>query len=70
MVSEVSDVQAQSGDVWIKEMEETEVVVIAELYEGLYLQGVVSRGTRVEGMSGEVLDSLLKLREGVAGTLE
>ena len=51
MVSEVSDVQAHSGDVWI---EEVEVVVIAELYEGLCLQGVVSGVTRAEGMHGEV----------------
>ena len=60
MMSEVSDVHAQSGGVWI---EEAEVVVIAELYEGLSLQGVVSGGTRVECVSGEVLGSLLKLRK-------
>ena len=34
VVSEVSDVQAHGGDVWIKE---AEVVVITELYEGLCL---------------------------------
>ena len=55
-MSDVSDVHAQSGDVWIKE---AEVVVIAELYEGLCLQGVVSGGARAEGMSGEVFGSLL-----------
>ena len=59
MASGVSDVQAQSGDIWI---EEVEVVVIVELYDGLCLQGVVSGGTRVEGVRGEVLGSLLKLR--------
>ena len=55
----MSDVQAHGGDVWIKD---AEVVVITELYEGKCLQGVVSGGTRAEGMSGEVLGSLLKLR--------
>ena len=59
MASEVSDVQAQSGDIWIKE---AKMVVITDLYEGLGLQGVVPGGTRVEGMSVEVLGSLLKLR--------
>ena len=34
----MSDVQAHSGDVWI---EEVEVVVITEPYEGLGLKGVV-----------------------------
>ena len=58
-MSEVSDVQAQSGDVWI---EEVAVVVIKELYEGLCLEGMVSGGTKAEGVSGEVLGSLLKLR--------
>ena len=33
-VSEMSDVQAYSGDIWIKE---AEIVVITELYEGLCL---------------------------------
>ena len=51
---------AHSGDVWI---EEGEVVVITQLYEGLCLQGVVSGGTRVEGECCEVLSSLLELRE-------
>ena len=41
----MSDVQAQGGDIWI---EEAEVVVITELYEGLGLQSVVSGGTRHE----------------------
>ena len=59
-VGEVSDVQAHSGDVWI---EEVEVVVIAELYEGLGLQGVVLGATRAESVLGEVLCSLMKLRE-------
>ena len=59
-VGEVGDVQALGGDVWIDEME---VVVIAELYEGLGLQGVVSGGTRAESMLGEALSSLLQLRE-------
>ena len=59
MVSEVSDEKAQSGDVWI---EEAEVVVITELYEGLCLHSMISGGTRAEGMSGEVLGSLLELR--------
>ena len=54
----MSDVQAHSGDIWI---EEAEVVVITELFEGLGLQGVVSGGTRVEGVRGEMLGSLLKL---------
>ena len=57
--SEVGDIQAQSGDVWIKE---AEVVVITELDEGLCLQGVVSGGTWGEGMSSEVLGRLLELR--------
>ena len=56
----MSDVQAHSGDVWI---EEVEVVVIAELYKGLGLQGVVSGGTRAESVLGEVLSSLMKLRQ-------
>ena len=60
MVSEVGDVQMQSGDVWI---EEAEVVVIAELYEGLSLMGMVSGGTRAESMSSKVLGNLLKLSE-------
>ena len=59
MASEMSDVQAHGGDVWIKEVE---IVVITELYERLGLQGVVSGCTRVEGVSGEMLGSLLKLR--------
>ena len=59
MVSEMSVVQAHGGDFWI---EEAEVVVITELYERLYLQGVVSGGTRVEGVRGEMLGSLLKLK--------
>ena len=59
-MGEVSDVQAHSGDIWI---EEVEVVVIAELYEGLGLQGVVSGVTRAESGHGEVLSSLMKLRE-------
>ena len=41
-MSEVSDVQAQCGDVWIKEVE---MVVITELDEGLCLQGLISGGT-------------------------
>ena len=41
-MSEVSDVQAHSGDVWI---EEVEMVVITELYEGLCQYGVASGGT-------------------------
>ena len=59
MASEVSDVQTQSGDVWI---EEAAVVVITELYKGMCLQGVVSGGTRMEGVSGVVLGCLLMLR--------
>ena len=59
-VGEVGDVQAHGGDVWIDEME---VVVIAELYEGLGMQGVVLGGTRAENMLGEVLSSLLQVRE-------
>ena len=59
-MGEVSDVQAHSGNVWIKGVK---VVVIAEVYEGLGLQGVVSGGASAEGMLGEVLNSLLKLRE-------
>ena len=55
----MSDVQAHGGHVWIKEME---VVVITEVYEGLCLEGVISGGTRAEGMSGKMLGSLLKLR--------
>ena len=56
---EMSDVQAHSGNIWI---EKVEVVVITELYDRLCLQGVVSGGTWVEGMSSEVLRRLLKLR--------
>ena len=59
MASEMCDVQAHSGYIWI---EEAKVVVIAERYEGLCLQGMISGGTRVEGMSSEVLGSLLELR--------
>ena len=55
----MSDVQAHGGDIWI---EEVEVVVITELYEGLCLQDVVSGGTMAEGVSGEVFGSLLQLR--------
>ena len=51
--------QMRNGHVWI---EEVEVVVITELYDGLCLEGVISGGTRAEGMSGEMLGSLLKLR--------
>ena len=58
-MSEVSDVQAQSGEVWI---EEADVVVITELFEGLCLHGLVSGGARAEGMSGKVLGSLVKLK--------
>ena len=60
LVGEVGDVQACGGDVWIKEVES---VVIAELYEGLCLQGVVSGSTGVESMLGNALSSLLQLRE-------
>ena len=59
-VGEVTDVQAHSGDVWIKEVK---VVVIAELYEQLGLQGVVSGGTRAERVQCEVVHSLMKLRQ-------
>ena len=40
-----------------------EAVVVAELYEGLCLQGVVPGGTGAESMLGEALSSLLLLRE-------
>ena len=60
-MGEVGDLQAHSGDIWI---EEVEVVVIPALYERLGLQGVVSRGTRVESMRCTVVHSLMKLREG------
>ena len=60
MVSEVSDVQAHSGDVCIAD---GEVVVITYLYEGLCLQAMVSEGTRVEGVCCEALGILLELRE-------
>ena len=56
----MGDVQAHSGDIWIKELE---VVVIAELYEGLGMQGMVLGGTRAESLLGEALSSLLQLRE-------
>ena len=59
MVSEMSDVQAHGGDVWIKE---AEVVVITKLYGRLGLHCVVSGGTRAEGVGGEMLGTLLKLR--------
>ena len=56
----MGDVQAHSGDVWI---EEVETVVIAELCEGLWLQGMVSDGTGAERVVGKALSSLLQLRE-------
>ena len=56
----MSDVQAHSGDIWI---EEVEVVVIAEPYEGLGLQGVVLGGTGVESVHSEALSSLMKVRK-------
>ena len=59
-MGEVGDVQAHGGDIWI---DEVEAVVIAELYEGLCLEGVVLVGTREESMLGEALSSLLQLRE-------
>ena len=37
--------------------------MITELYEGLGLEGMVLGGTRAECMLGEVLSSLMKLRE-------
>ena len=55
----MSDVQAHGGDVWIKE---AEVVVITKLYGRLGLHCVVSGGTRAEGVGGEMLGTLLKLR--------
>ena len=44
----MGDEQAHGGDVLINE---AEMVVIAELYEGLCLMGVVSGGTWAEGVS-------------------
>ena len=56
----MGDVQAHGGDGWI---EEVEAVVVAEVYEVLCLQGVVSGGTGAESVLGETLSSLLQLRE-------
>ena len=57
-VGEVSDVQANSGNVWIEEVE-----VITEPYEGLRLQGMVLGGTRAGSVLGKALSSLMKLRK-------
>ena len=48
VVGEVDDEQAHSGNVWI---DEAEMIMIAELHEGLCLLRVVSGCAWAEGMS-------------------
>ena len=62
-LGEVGDEQAHGGGIGI---DEAEMIMFAELDEGLCLASVVSGCAWVEGVSSQVLSCLLELMEGQA----